>query len=121
MAATTASASGPATDDHRYIRGNINNRSAHVLDVGDLVDLANTFFGGFVPAFVCDGAFDTNDDGSQNILDVVALVQGIFGSSGFVIPPPNATDPGPMTPGLVTVDGGSIASVLGCSEGEGCL
>lgn len=119
-AAATTSATGPAVDDHGFVRGNLNNRAAHSLDIGDVVDLANSLFGSFVPGFDCAAASDVNDDGERNIVDVVALVQGAFGTSGFVIPPPNSTDPGPGIPGVVTVDGGSIPSVLGCNEGETC-
>jgi hypothetical protein len=112
--ATTAASSGPATGDHRFIRGNVNNRSAHALDIQDIVDLAAATFSGFIPGFDCAAAFDVNNDAGRNIVDIVALVQGIFGTTGFVIPPPTGT------PGLGTADGGAIPSVLGCSDGEVC-
>jgi hypothetical protein len=113
-------ASGPATADHRFIRGNVNNRPAHALDIGDLVDLVNNLFGGFTPPFDCAGAFDVNNDGSRNILDAVALVQGVFRPSAFTIPPPNAANPGAGIPGRTGPDGGSIPSTLGCVNGEAC-
>lgn len=119
--ATTASASGPVTEDHAFIRGNVNNRAAHALDIQDVVDLVSNLFAGFVPGYSCDAAFDVNNDSTRGIADVVALVQGVFGTTGFVIPPPNSANPGPGVPGVGTPDGGTIPSALGCAEGETCL
>ena len=119
-AATGAAATGPVTSDHGFIRGNVNNRSAHALDIGDVVDLVNNLFGTFVPAFDCAAAFDTNNDGARNIVDVVALVQAAFGSQGVVVAPPSAANPGPGIPGVVVPNGGTIPSSLGCNQGERC-
>ncbi len=96
------------------MRGNINARTAHTLDIGDVVDLASALFNGFVLDFDCEGALDVNNDGSWNIVDVVALVQGIFRPVAYTIPPPSTS------PGVSDIDGGSVSSVLGCLEGENC-
>jgi hypothetical protein len=112
--ATTTPASGPVTLNHAFLRGNVNNRAAHAIDIQDVVDLVATLFGGFAPSFDCQAAFDVDNDGAQNISDVVGLVQGIFGTTGYTIPPPTTS------PGIVVPDGGTIPSVLGCNEGESC-
>ena len=114
-AANSTAASGPTTGDHAFIRGNINNRSAGIRDIGDLVDLVNILFGGIPPGFDCQAAIDVNNDGSQNIVDVIALSQGVFGTSGFTIPPPGGV------PGVVVGDGGAIPSVSTCAQGEQCF
>jgi hypothetical protein len=102
-----------SVEDRAFLRGNINTRSAHLLDLGDLVDLVSALFGGFSLGFDCQAALDANNDGTHNIVDVVALSQGVFGSL-YAIPPPG------VTPGVAAVDGGGIASILGCLEGENC-
>lgn len=112
----TSPGSVPSTADHGFIRGNVSNRIAHHLDIQDVMTLVGTLFQGLVPAFDCAAAFDVNNDGGRNLIDVVALVQGLFGVHGYVIPPP-----GPTTPGVGTADGGTVPSVLGCLEGEVCL
>jgi hypothetical protein len=111
---------GPTVDDHAFIRGNVNNRSAHILDIGDVVDLASHLFLGYAPCFSCDAAYDVDDSGSKDITDLVTLVQGIFQPTRVTIPPPNAANPGPGIPGVVVPDGGAIPSVLGCADGETC-
>lgn len=114
--ATTTPGSGPATGDHRFLRGNVNARSLHSLDMGDVVDLVFELFDpGFTLAFDCLAASDVNNSGLVDVVDVVALIQGLFGINGFVIPPPTGT------PGWVVPDGGTIPSVLGCIDGEVCL
>lgn len=115
MAASTTPASGPVIADHAFIRGNVNNRSMGIVDLGDVVDLVNLLFAGFVPGFDCAAALDANDDGGQNIIDVVVMVQSVFGSTGVSVPPPN------LTPGIVVPDGGTIPSVLGQNNGEFCF
>lgn len=120
-AATTTDGSGPVTGDHAFIRGNVNARAAHGLDIGDVVDLVANLFSGFNPGYDCEGAFDVNNDSLRNITDIVALVQGVFGTAGYVIPAPNSANPGPGVPGLTVPDGGSIPSALGCQDGEACL
>jgi len=120
-AGNSASCQTPLAVEHRgFVRGNINNRGARVLDLGDVIDLVNYLFGGYVPPFNCEAALDVSNDGRQDITDVVAIVQGVFGTAGYVIPPPNRTEPGPGVPGTVVPDGGTIASVLGCAQGEPC-
>lgn len=111
---------GPTVDDHGFIRGNVNNRAAHLLDIGDIVDLANFLFASYVPGFTCPAAFDTNNDGVHNITDLVTSVQGIFNAGAVLIAAPNFINPGPGIPGVVVPDGGSIPSVLGCAQGETC-
>jgi len=115
----TSGVIGPEVDDHGFIRGNVNNRAAHALDIGDVTDMANTFFGS-LPANPCQAAYDTNNDGETDITDLITLVQGIFNSSVIAIRPPNFTTPGLGIPGVVAPDGGAIPSVLGCAEGETC-
>lgn len=112
--ASVTPTSGPALNDHSFLRGNVANRTSHSLDLQDVVDLVSTLFGGFVPSFDCDAAFDVNDDGAQDVSDVVALVQVVFGATSFVLPEPAGA------PGVVVPDGGSIPSMLGCAEGEVC-
>jgi hypothetical protein len=118
-AATTTGASGPAVDDHAFIRGNVNNRGAHILDIGDVTDVANSLFGS-LPMVACVAAYDTNNDGSANITDLVTLVQAIFNAAQVTIRPPNFVTPGPGIPGVVVPDGGTIPSILGCADGETC-
>jgi len=115
----TSGVIGPEVDDHGFIRGNVNNRAAHALDIGDVTDMANTFFGS-LPANPCQAAYDTNNDEETDITDLITLVQGIFNSSVIAIRPPNFTTPGLGIPGVVAPDGGAIPSVLGCAEGETC-
>lgn len=119
-AASTSGLSGPAVDDHGFIRGNVNNRSAHALDIGDVVDLASFLFAGFAPAFSCAAAFDSNNSGTADITDLVTSVQGIFNSAQVKIAPPSFANPGPGIPGVVVPDGGTIPSLLGCADGETC-
>jgi hypothetical protein len=119
-AGTLTPGAGPTVTDHAFIRGNVNARDAHALNISDVIDLASFLFGGYVPSFSCEGAFDVNDDGDKNITDLVTLVHGIFNPTLVTIPPPNSDDPGPGIPGAVVPDGGSIPSVLGCAQGETC-
>lgn len=119
-ATLTTGTSGPAVDDHSFIRGNLNNRSAHILDISDVIDLAAYLYSGLELGYDCEAAIDVNNDGSFNITDLVTQVQGIFNSSLITIPPPNFTNPGIGIPGVVAPDGGSIPSVLGCADGESC-
>lgn len=102
------------TTDHSFVRGNVNNRSAGLLDAGDVVDLVEILLGGLTPSYDCAAAADVNNDGRHNIIDVAALVQGLFGTDGFVIPPPRGA------PDVTIPDGGSIPSELGCRQGELC-
>ncbi len=114
--ATTNPATGPSLLDHSFIRGNVANRSAHSLDLQDVIDILGYLFdSNFVLSFDCDGALDVDNSGSINITDAIGLVQGLWGTAGFVIPPPNTV------PGIGTADGGTIPSELGCVEGETCL
>ncbi len=99
--------------DHTFIRGNVNARSAHVLNISDAIDLANMLFSGLA-AIPCEAAMDVNNDGKRNITDLVTLVHGVFNSTNVTIPPPRSA------PGVVVPDGGTIASHLGCSIGETC-
>ena len=110
---------GGSVDDHAFIRGNVNNRAAHALDIGDVNDLANSLFGS-LPVIACAAAYDTNNDGLANITDLVTLVQGVFNSVDVTIRPPNFANPGLGIPGVVVPDGGLIPSILGCAEGETC-
>jgi hypothetical protein len=109
---------GPMVDDHAFIRGNVNDRSARALNIADVLDVAAFLFLGYTPTFDCQAAFDANDDGARNITDLVTLVHGIFNPTLVTIRPPNSTDPGPGIPGVVVPDGGTIPSLLGCAEGE---
>ena len=111
----------PATgvlDDHGFIRGNVNDRASHILDISDVLDLANFLFGSFNLDFNCDAASDTNNDGIRNITDLVTSVHGVFGT--VIMAPPNHEDPGGGIPGVVVPDGGTIPSILGCADGETC-
>ncbi len=119
--AGTTPASGPPTGDHGFIRGNVNNRGAHALDISDVIDVVSFLFGGFVPPYDCVAAFDVNNDGAHDITDIVVLVQAVFGSLGVTIAPPNSSNPGAGIPGVAVPDGGTIPSILGCSLGERCL
>jgi hypothetical protein len=110
---TETPATGPAiAASHAFLRGNVNTRDAHALDIGDVVTLANYLFRGFALGFDCQAAADVNNDGKKNITDLVTLVQGIFNSGLVHIPAPTGT------PGVVAPDGGAIPSVLGCAAGE---
>ncbi len=120
----TASATGTPTGsagagDHAFLRGNVNARSLHRVDIGDVVDLAEILFGGLAPVR-CQGAMDVDGSGDIDITDLITLIQGIFHPDEVTIPPPNFTVPGGGVPGTVVPDGGSIPSVLGCEEGEAC-
>ena len=119
-ATETSGVSSPAVDDHSFIRGNLNNRSAHTLDISDVLDLAAYLYSGLVLNYDCQAAIDVNNDGSFNITDLVTQVQGIFNSSLITIPPPNFSNPGLGIAGVGASDGGSIPSVLGCADGESC-
>jgi len=119
-ASETTGVSGPVVNDHSFIRGNLNNRSAHILDISDVIDLAAWLYSGLVLDYDCQAAVDVNNDGSFNITDLVTQVQGIFNSSLITIPPPNFSNPGLGIAGVGAADGGSIPSVLGCADGESC-
>ena len=119
-ATITTGTSGPVVDDHSFIRGNLNNRSAHILDISDVIDLAAWLYSGLELGYDCEAAIDVNNDGAFNITDLVTQVQGIFNSSLITIPPPNFSNPGLGIAGVVGPDGGSIPSVLGCADGESC-
>jgi hypothetical protein len=119
------SVEGGSVVDHAFVRGNVNDRAAHELNIGDVTDIAAFLFTGYVPVFDCAAAFDTNDDGAHNITDLVTAVQGIFNAASVEIPPPNGDDPGTVSagvyiPGVVVPNGGTIPSVLGCEDGETC-
>ena len=119
-AAALTGVSGPVMEDHSLIRGNINNRSAHNLNISDVIDLAAYLYQGLVLDYNCEAAVDTNNDGAVDITDLVTLAQGIFNSTLITIPPPNSTNPGVGIAAAVVPDGGSIPSVLGCVDGESC-
>ena len=110
----------PATgvfSNRDFIRGNVSvDRADHILDISDVVALAAFLFNNFSFGFDCDAASDTNNDGSRNITDLVTSVQGIF--STVIMAPPNFFNPGNGIPGVVVPNGGTIPSILGCSEGE---
>ena len=106
--------------DYAFIRGNVNNRLSHRLDLSDVIDLAAYLYSGLTFSFDCAAAKDVNNDGAEDISDVVTLVQAIFNTSGVSIAAPNFSDPGVGVPGVVVPNGGSIASQLGCAEGETC-
>jgi len=120
--ATTAdnTVTGPTVTDYAFIRGNVNNRLSHRLDLSDVIDLAAYLYSGLTFSFDCAAAKDVNNDGAEDISDVVTLVQAIFNTSGVSIAAPNFSDPGVGVPGVVVPNGGSIASQLGCAEGETC-
>ena len=120
--ATTAenTVSGPTVTDYAFIRGNVNARSSHRLDLADVIDLAAYLYSGLTFSFDCDAAKDVNNDGAEDISDVVTLVQAIFNTSGVTIAAPNFSDPGIGVPGVVSGNGGSISSQLSCAEGETC-
>ena len=69
-----------------------------------------------MPAFDCDAAFDANNDGGRNIVDVVALVQGMFGTDGYVIPPP-----APPTPGVGSTRWGGPCRPSWAAPRERCV
>ena len=117
--ATTANntVSGPTVTDYAFIRGNVNNRSAHRLDLADVIDLAAYLYSGLSLGFNCVAATDVNNDGAADISDVVTLVQAIFNTAGASIAAPNSFL---GLPGVVVPNGGTIASSLGCAEGETC-
>ena len=117
--ASTQGTNGPVMTDHAFIRGNVNNRKAHRLDLSDVVDLAAMLFSGF-PAVPCAAALDVNNDGGTNITDLITLLHGIFNAGEIAIGPPNAASPGLGIPGVAAPDGGTIPSVLGCIRGETC-
>ena len=111
--------SGPAAlHNHAFIRGNVNARGSHGIDIADAIDIAGLLFGGYQPPFDCPAAFDANNDGSVNITDLVTVVQAFFHPGLVSIPPPNGDMPGPGVPGAGTPDGGEVPSALGCPEGE---
>ena len=117
---TETEASGPTVTDYAFIRGNVNARSSHRLDLSDVIDLAAYLYSGLTFSFDCAAAKDVNNDGAEDISDVVTLVQAIFNTSGVTIAAPNFSDPGIGVPGVVAGNGGSIASQLSCAEGETC-
>ena len=117
---TDTAVSGPTVTDYAFIRGNVNNRSTHRLDLSDVIDLAAYLYSGLSLGFDCAAATDVNNDGAADISDVVTAVQAIFNSSSVTIAAPNFSNPGVGVPGVVVPNGGSIASVLGCAEGETC-
>ena len=112
--------SGPTVTDYSFIRGNVNNRSAHRLDLADVIDLAAYLYSGLSLGFNCAAATDVNNDGAADVSDVVTLVQAIFNTSGVSIAAPNFSNPGLGRPGVVDTNGGAISSVLGCATGETC-
>ncbi len=101
-------------EDRSFLRGNLDTRTAHVLDIKDLIELVNVLFTGRILTFDCEAALDVSNDGMQNIVDVVALSIGMFRPTAYTIPAPS------VVPGVAVGDGGSIASVLSCNEGENC-
>ncbi len=101
-------------EDRAFLRGNINRRAAHSLDLADVVDLVHVLFAGRTLTFDCEAALDVNNDGAHDILDVIGLVYGVFRPQVFEIPPPTGV------PGVGEPDGGSISSALGCEDGEYC-
>ena len=103
-----------SVEDRAFLRGNVNDRRAHRLDVMDLVELIHLLFGGRTLAFDCEAALDVNDDGVHAIADVLALAQSMFQSTTYEIPEPSSV------PSLVVPDGGDIPSILSCNEGEIC-
>ena len=117
---TNTAVSGPTVTDYAFIRGNVNNRLSHRLDLSDVIDLAAYLYSGLTFSFDCAAAKDVNNDGAEDISDVVTLVQAIFNTSGVTIAAPNFSDPGIGVPGVVAGNGGSIASQLSCAEGETC-
>ncbi len=100
--------------DRAFIRGNVQERQAHILNITDVVVLLEILFENRAIGFDCEAASDVNNDGEQNVLDVVGLALGIFRSELYSIPEPM------VTPGVVIGSGGSIASILNCNEGEYC-
>jgi hypothetical protein len=113
-AAAGAGVAGPPVSDRAFVRGNVNNRAAGLLDIADVIDIAAFLFLGFAPGFDCAAAFDANDDGSLDITDVISLVHGLFRPDLVLLPPPQGT------PRAVVPDGGKVPSQLGCAEGETC-
>ena len=114
---TDTTISGPTVTDYAFIRGNVNNRSAHRLDLADVIDLAAYLYSGLTFSFDCAAAKDVNNDGAVDISDVVTLVQAVFNTSGVSIAEPTSFV---GVPGVVVPNGGTIASSLGCAEGETC-
>ena len=90
---------------------------AHRLDLADVIDLAAYLYSGLSLGFNCAAATDVNNDGAADISDVVTLVQAIFNTAGASIAAPNSFL---GLPGVVVPNGGTIASSLGCAEGETC-
>ncbi len=117
---TNNTVAGPTVTDYAFIRGNVNNRLSHRLDLSDVIDLAAYLYSGLTFSFDCAAAKDVNNDGAEDISDVVTLVQAIFNTSGVTIAAPNFSDPGVGVPGVVAGNGGAIASQLSCAEGETC-